>query len=357
QRELDNGTMVDGFPIPSSYMKATVDLKFEKAKGTNVLAKLTIPGAKSSILVGAHGDHLGHGEYGNTLAKGVEVGKIHAGADDNASGVAGVMELAHYYSHLKQTSPKKLKKNLQFAIWSGEELGDLGSTHFAKNLKKNHNIEAYFNMDMIGRLKDRLYVQGLGSGDVWTLLMEQVAAKDILPLVAQEDPYLPTDSMALYLVGIPTANLFTGSHVDYHTPRDTPDLINYEGLVKVLNVLKSFVDELQASPNGFVKYQKIASSQNKLEGRTFRVYLGTIPDYTQEGTKGVKISGVSKDSPAEKAGLKENDTIVEFDGTKIENIYDYVYTLQSVKPNKETVIKVLRNGKQEDLKITPRLKE
>ena len=188
-------------------------------------------------------------------------------------------------------------------------------------------------------------------------MVEKVAAQTDLPLVVQDDPYLPTDSMALYMAGIPTANLFTGSHIDYHTPRDIPESINYEGEVKTLFVLKGLVDILEALPAHSVTYEKVASSNNKLEGRTFRVYLGTIPDYSQEGIKGVKISGASKDSPAEKAGLKENDVIVEFDNTKIENIYDYVYTLQSVKPNKETSIKVLRNGKIEDLKITPKLKE
>ncbi len=357
QRDLDKGEMVEGFAIPSTYMAANIDLQFEKAKGINVIAKLPANGAKASILVGAHGDHLGHGEFGNTLAKGPELGKAHLGADDNASGVAGVMETAQYYANLKKTSSGKLKKNLYFAVWSGEELGDLGSTNFAKGLKKNHNFEAYFNMDMIGRLKDRLFVQGLGSGDKWTGMVEKIAAKVNAPIVVQEDPYLPTDSMALYLANIPTVNLFTGSHVDYHTPRDTPDLINYEGIIKTLEVLRGFIDILQAAPAKYVTYQKVGSSQNKLEGRTFRVYLGTIPDYSQEGIKGVKISGVSKDSPSEKAGLKENDIITEFDNTKIENLYDYVYTLQSVKPNKETTIKVLRNGTPTELKITPKLKE
>ena len=357
QEHLDRGEMEEGFTIPSTYLKAQVDLQFEKSKGINVLARLPVSGAKTSIMIGAHRDHLGHGEFGNTLAKGNEIGKAHPGADDNASGVAGVMELAHYYANLKKQSPGKLKKNLLFAVWSGEELGDLGSSHFAKGFKKDHNIEAYFNMDMVGRLKDRLYVQGLGSGKQWTGMVEKVAAQTDLPLVVQDDPYLPTDSMALYMAGIPTANLFTGSHIDYHTPRDIPESINYEGEVKTLFVLKGLVDILEALPAHSVTYEKVASSNNKLEGRTFRVYLGTIPDYSQEGIKGVKISGASKDSPAEKAGLKENDVIVEFDNTKIENIYDYVYTLQSVKPNKETSIKVLRNGKIEDLKITPKLKE
>jgi hypothetical protein len=356
QHDLDKGEMVTGFAIPSTYLKGNVDLQFQKSKGINVLAELPVKSAKSSVLIGAHGDHLGHGEVGSSLAKNAEVGLAHGGADDNASGVSGVMELAHYYAHLQKASPGTLKKNLKFAIWSGEELGDLGSSHFTKS-PANKNLEAYFNMDMVGRLRDRLFVQGLGSGDVWTKLAEQVEAQTKLPLVVQEDPYLPTDSLALYVAGVPTANFFTGAHAEYHTPRDIYETINFEGLAKVLGVVKGFNEEVSFNAKPVVKYVKIASSQTNMEGRSFRVYLGTIPDYAQEGLKGVLVSGVSKDSPADKAGLQEKDVIVEFDNTKIENLYDYVYALQAVKPNKETSIIVQRGGKPVTLKITPKLKE
>ncbi|MBV2169796.1 MAG: M28 family peptidase [Bdellovibrio sp.] len=356
QKTLDKGGSIEAVSIPSAYVKAKIDLQFQKSQGTNVIAKLPIKGAKSAVLIGAHGDHLGFGQFGNSLARGAEVGRPHYGADDNASGVSGVMELAHYYANLKKTSPHKIQKNLYFAVWSGEELGNLGSSHFAKETVK-HNLEAYINMDMIGRLKDRLFVQGLGSADNWTRIAEEVGIRTATPMIIQEDPYLPTDSLALYMAGVPTANFFTGSHGEYHTPRDVADLINYEGVVKVLNAVQGFTDLLTDSKVQMVKYVKVASAQSKMEGRTFRVYLGTIPDYSQEGVKGVRITGASKDSPGEVAGLKDKDIITEFDGTKIENLYDYVYTLQSVKPNKETTMKVLRDGKSLELKITPKLKE
>lgn len=356
QKTLDKGDSIEAVSIPSAYVKAKIDLQFQKSQGTNVIAKLPIKGAKSAVLIGAHGDHLGFGQFGNSLARGPEVGRPHYGADDNASGVSGVMELAHHYANLKKTSPHKLQKNLYFAVWSGEELGNLGSSYFAKEAVK-HNLEAYINMDMIGRLKDRLFVQGLGSADNWTRIAEEVGIRTATPMIIQEDPYLPTDSLALYMAGIPTANFFTGSHGEYHTPRDVADLINYEGVAKVLNAVQGFTDLLTDSKVQMVKYVKVASAQSKMEGRTFRVYLGTIPDYSQEGVKGVRITGASKDSPGEMAGLKDKDIITEFDGTKIENLYDYVYTLQSVKPNKETTIKVLRDGKPLELKITPKLKE
>lgn len=353
QKGLDRGEPTEAVAIPSAYLKAQVDLQFVKSKGLNVIAKL--PGAiKDSIVIGAHGDHLGHGQFGSTLATKNEAGQAHLGADDNASGVAGVMELAHYYSRLRKTSPAKVQKTIYFAVWSGEELGNLGSSHFVKRAK---NISAYLNMDMIGRLKDRLFVQGLGSGTTWSALAEEVGIRVGQAFTAQEDPHLPTDSLAFYMAGIPTVNFFTGSHAEYHTPRDTADLVNYEGVVRVLQVVRGLADLLSDNRQAMVKYVKVASAQGKLEGRSFRVYLGTVPDYSQEGVKGVRITGTSKGSPAESAGLIEKDVITEFDGMKIENLYDYVYTLQAVKPNKETTIKVLRGGKVEELKITPKLKD
>ncbi len=362
QAQLDKGEYVEGFVIPSTYIKSQVDLKFAKSTGVNIVAKLSIPGAKNAIMLGAHADHLGHGEMGNSLAKADEVGLTHYGADDNASGVAGVMELAHYLSDLYKNK-KVLKKDIIVGIWSGEEVGVLGSSRWIQDFQKQNKdmskyINAYLNMDMIGRYRNALYVQGVGSANHWHALSEEVVAKTGTPLVLQEDPYLPTDSMAFYLANMPAISFFTGSHPEYHSPRDKAELVNYEGEVKVLDVVKAYTLALADSQQMLLKYIKVGgNAQGKLEGRSFRVYLGTIPDYSQEGVKGVKISGVSKASPAEEAGLKEKDILIEFDNNKIENLYDYVYTLQSVKPNKQTTIKVLRDSKIVELRVTPKLKD
>jgi Tol biopolymer transport system component len=361
--ELNSGEVVEGFVLPSLYLKGQIDLKFEKSQATNILAKLQISGQKA-ILIGAHGDHLGKGEFGSSLAKSGEKDHVHYGADDNASGVAGVLELAHYYSDLNERFPGKIKKDLYFAIWSAEEIGVLGSSHFTKTWSQISKIpfKQYFsaalNMDMIGRFKDRLFVQGVGSGDTWSSLSEQVGSKASLPLSLLGDPYQPTDSMAIYLAHIPSISFFTGVHSDYHSPRDTAEAINYDGTEKVIQTIAEFSDLLTAQTADAVKYVKVKSEAKNLgEGRSFRIYLGTIPDYSQEGVKGVRISGVSKESPAERAGLKEKDVIIEFGGSKIENIYDYVYSLQTVKPDKETGIKIKRGEELVELRITPRLKE
>ncbi|MEQ1722590.1 MAG: M28 family peptidase [Pseudobdellovibrio sp.] len=357
EKDFDNLAQSTGFALSSQYVSAKIHLTHNKSIGRNVIAKL-VPRAKAisknakAVLIGAHGDHLGLGENtGSSLARTDEKSKIHFGADDNASGVAGVLELAHYFAN--PTTAAKLKKPIYFAVWSGEEIGVLGSSYFAKSWKTekkvdfNQNFEASLNMDMIGRLRDKLQVQGVGSAKEWSGLSEEVGLISGVPLVLTTDPYLPTDSMSFYLAEVPSISFFTGTHEEYHSPRDTADLINYKGLVKVIDIVRSFTEKIASVSLNVVKYEKVeGNSGQKLEGRSFRIYLGTIPDYAQEGVKGVKISGASKNSPAEKAGLKAGDIITEFDKANIENLYDYVYALQSAKPNLPINMSVSREGKK-----------
>lgn len=361
-----NLKQTQGFVLNSQYLSADVDLVLQKSTGHNVVGMLQPTAQKSknkAVLIGAHGDHLGRGDYtGSSLARADEKGKIHFGADDNASGVAGVLELAAFFAEPAQI--KKLKKPLYFAVWSGEEVGVLGSNYFVKSWKDTNKsefksiFEAGLNMDMIGRLRDNLQVQGVGSAAAWPRLSEEVALLTGVPMIVTSDPYLPTDSMSIYLAEVPSISFFTGAHEEYHSPRDTADTLNYPGLVKVIAVVKTFTERIAEVQSQVLKYEKVEGNQGqKLEGRQFRIYLGTIPDYSQEGVKGVRISGASKNSPAEKAGIKTGDVIIEFDKTKIENLYDYVFALQAVKPNQSTKLSVLRDGKVLDLDITPALKD
>lgn len=359
-----------GFFFNSQYVSAKIELKHNKSIGHNIIAKL-LPKNKNNgktkvrkaVLIGAHGDHLGRGEStGSSLARADEKSRIHFGADDNASGVTGVLLLAHHFSNPKVRA--KLQKPLYFAVWSGEEIGVLGSGFFTKSWKTenktdfNSSFEAALNMDMIGRLREKLQIQGVGSAKEWSSLGEEVGLVSGVPLVLTSDPYLPTDAMSFYLADIPSISFFTGTHEDYHSPRDTADLINHNGLVKVINIVRAFTEKLAFVSSTVVNYVKVeGNSGQKLEGRSFRIYLGTIPDYAQEGVKGVKISGASKNSPAEKAGIKAGDVITEFDRANIENLYDYVFALQSAKPNLPIKLTVLREGKKLELEITPLLKE
>ena len=317
------------------------------------MAEIKVPGATSTVMIGAHSDHLGEGQHGNSLAKESEKNQVHLGADDNASGVAAVMELAQHLSHQIRSGKLKAKTNYAFALWSAEELGILGSTHFINQYKGN--IKVYLNLDMVGRLREKLIVQGTGSSEQWNKLLEPIGLRSDVALTLQSDPYLPTDALAFYLKKIPSLSFFTGAHHEYHSPRDRPDLINYAGLLSVTKVVAD-VAETIGSQNPTLEYKKVEGRSSISEGRGFRLYLGTIPDYSQEGVKGVKISGTTKASPAEKAGLLEGDVIVQMGGTKIDNLQDYVYCLQSMKANEKTPVKVMRQGKLMDLEIVPALK-
>lgn len=353
KEELDKGQLVSS-DIKGVGLQSEVEVIREKSRAYNVVGRLEVPGSKETLLIGAHGDHLGRGEAGNSLAKGDEVGKIHSGADDNASGVAAVLEAAHLMTRQMRSGEFKPKYNIAFAIWSAEEQGIVGSSHFASNLGKE-KVVAYINLDMVGRLREGLQVQGTGSSRDWLDYIESLSAKTGVPLLTQADPYLPTDSMAFYLKGIPAINFFTGSHSEYHTPRDQVDTINFPGLAAVTNIVADLAMEMAAT-GLHPQYIKVEGSRKSMEGRGFRLYLGTIPDYATDGVKGVKISGTTKSSPAEKAGLKEGDIIVQLGGVSINNIQDYVYCLQSMKANEPTPVKVMRQGRIVELTITPALK-
>lgn len=365
QISLENNQEVESLSEKTTFASGSINLKLNKKVATQLIGYIPAPKAnkkanKKAVLIGAHMDHLGQGEIGNSLATANEPSPIHFGADDNASGVTGVLELAHYYSQNR----KKLKQDLYFALWSAEEMGVLGSQNFADNWeeinKKKFSDEfmVALNMDMIGRLTDKLYIQGVGSSLGWNRIVEMLSIKENIPLSVQKDPYLPTDSITFYLKDIPSISFFTGVHSDYHSPRDTSDKINHEGLVATIKLVQAFVEEISKTESHLLKFEKVEGSSRAKGGeRSFRIYLGTIPDYSQEGVQGVRISGVSKNSPAEKAGIQSKDIIVEFNGKPIDSIHDYVFGLQAAEPKKEVSIKVKRLNEIVDLKITPEVKE
>lgn len=311
-------------------------------------------GVQEFILVGAHYDHLGLGEAGAMLRAG-EAGQIHAGADDNASGVSAALELAGALAEERRKNPRAFQHGVIFGLWSGEELGIIGSSYFADHPPVPlSNIVAYVNFDMIGRLRtNRLTLQGVGSSAQWKRLIEKRNIVAGFDLSLQEDPYLPTDVTAFYPKQVPVLNFFTGSHEDYHRPSDRPDKINYEGMARIIKFAHSLVRDLVSTTNR-LDYAKVQSSGGATAGQRemLRVYLGTIPDYTTE-TIGVKLTGVRAGSPAERAGLQAGDTIVEFAGQQIKNVYDYTYALDAVRIGQVTDVIILRAGERKALQVTP----
>ncbi|MBK8444036.1 MAG: M28 family peptidase [Sphingobacteriales bacterium] len=338
------------------HLNATLltELKKQTARDNNIVA--LVPAAEAAapyIVIGAHYDHLGHGEHGGSRAVAGEEGAIHNGADDNASGTAMVMELAEYFADLQKKSPEKITKNLVFALWSGEEMGLLGSQYFCENLPFDaKNIAAYFNFDMVGRMKDNsLIIQGVGSAAEWKKLAEKknIAAGFNLALTA--DPYLPTDATSFYKIGVPVVNFFTGLHDDYHRPTDDADKLNYADMERTAQFAANLIQEV-SKPETTLTYQKTDMSNTQQQVRSFSVYLGTIPDYAAE-VEGVKLSGVRGGSPAEKAGLQGGDIIKKLADKDIKNIYDYTYILSELKPALAVPVVIEREGTQQTLSIIP----
>ena len=360
QSELDQGKKVTPFFIPRLKLSSYIQLEREQKTGTNVLGELKPNSStreSSWIIVGAHLDHLGRGQVSNSRARGSEVGEIHPGADDNASGVSVMLEVASEFSKMKdQGLLKNAKRNLLFAAWTGEEMGVLGSTYFVNNKGSYRKISAYLNMDMVGRMKDHLYVQGVGSSTRWLEFLERANASVHASLVTQNDPYLPTDSTPFYMSKIPVLSLFTGAHDEYHTPRDKPDLIHLDGMLLTKSLMVKIIHELLIQ-NQDLDFVEVKGGRSDSGSRKFRVYLGTIPDYVSSESKGVKISGTQKDSPAEQAGMRAGDVITEFAGKKIENIYDYTYVLGVLKAGEKVKLRVMRNGQEVVLEVTPVSKE
>ena len=354
--DVENPHFVGQFPLPDVKVRIVVSVEKVKKTDQNVVALLPSPELTDNtayVIVGAHYDHIGYGEIGSLARKGEE-GQIHNGADDNASGTAVVLELATTLSKAYQEHPEKFNRGVIFALWSGEELGLIGSTHFVNHpVVPLEKIAAYVNFDMVGRLREnKLILQGVGSSSVWTKLIEKRNVPIGFNLTLQADPYLPTDVTAFYPKEVPVLSFFTGGHEDYNRPTDDSGTLNYTGIERISRLAHGIVLDLISAAER-PEYVRVERSQSEGGSRdTLRAYLGTIPDYTTEGT-GVKLSGVRAGGPADKAGLKGGDVIVKFGGQEITNIYDYTYALDAVKIGEPVEVIVLRDGKRVQLTVTP----
>ncbi|MBL9167969.1 MAG: M28 family peptidase [Verrucomicrobiales bacterium] len=352
--DTENPHAEGGFRLSKAKLSLAAAVRQIKQTDRNVVAILPpSTGVSEYVMVGAHYDHLGHGD-GNSLHHKGEENQIHSGADDNASGVAAVLELASSIAAATAARAGEPRRGLMVAFWSGEEMGLLGSSYFAEHPPLGlRNIAAYVNFDMVGRLREnRLSLQGIGSSTGWRRLIEKRNVAAGFNLNLQEDPYLPTDVTAFYPKGIPVLNFFTGSHEDYHRPTDKPETLNYEGLERITQFASRLVKDL-LQPGETIGYVKVARAATEGGSRdNLRAYLGTIPDYATE-VSGVKLSGVRGGSPADKAGLKGGDVITQFAGQKIANIYDYTYALDAVKIGQPVVVVVQRGAESLTLTVTP----
>jgi Tol biopolymer transport system component len=355
--DLESPHAEGSFALPGVKVKVAAAVEREKKSDRNVIGLIPPAGGMEGaelVMLGAHYDHIGHGEIGSLADKEAQK-EIHNGADDNASGTSLVMELAGALAEKRRVDPNALKRGVVVAFWSGEELGVIGSSYFAENPPVAiEKIAAYVNFDMVGRMRDnKLTLQAAGSSKAWPELIEKKNVAAGFDLTLQEDPYLPTDATSLYAKGVPVLSFFTGVHDDYNKPTDDPETLQYDDMARIGVFALALAGDLagRADRLDYAKVEK-SKAQTGMRG-SLSAYLGTIPDYAAEDVGGVKLTGVRSNGPADKAGVKGGDVIVELAGQKITNIYDYTYALGGLKIGQSVEIVVVRNGERVKITVTP----
>jgi hypothetical protein len=342
EADIDKTVKPESFALPSSLTVALdLDVQREVKTVHNVIGYL--PGETDEYeILGAHYDHLGLGEQ-FSLAPSL-VGTVHPGADDNASGTAGVLELAHWFSK----GPKH-KRGILFMTFAGEELGLLGSSYYVNHPElPMDKAVAMINLDMIGRMRDdKVYIGGAGSGTTFQDLLKDVGAHHPVEMdISEKAGYGSSDHTSFTTKQVPVLFFFSGLHADYHKPSDTWDKIDAPESAKLLGLIGDVMDHLADDP-GRPQFVRVAEPQPHGDvagsggGSGYGPNFGSIPDFT-ELPNGVRFADVKPGSPASKAGLKAGDILFEFDGKKIQNLYDFTYALRAKKAGQEVLVKVLR---------------
>ena len=352
--DINSKTQPTSFALPDSLrISLSVDIENTHATVNNVLAYM--PGKTDEyIILGAHYDHLGRG-YFDSMAPS-QVGEIHPGADDNASGTAGLLELARVLSPLKGQLPR----GILFASFAGEELGLLGSAAWVKDpTKPLDKAVAMLNMDMIGRVKDdKIYVGGVGTGSSFPKVLEQAMDDSHLKLELSQGGYGSSDHTSFVTKRIPVLFFFSGLHSDYHKPSDIWEKINSDAAARLLNVVARCAVELalEADKPAFAAVMDANphTGVSSGTGGGYGPYFGSIPDFGQT-ENGVKFSDVKPGSPAAKAGLKGGDVLIQFGDKPIKNLYDFTDALRRSKVGEVVPVTVLRDGKE--LKVDVKLEQ
>ena len=301
--------------------------------------------AKTTIVIGAHYDHLGFGGEGS-LYRG-EDKAIHNGADDNASGVAVMLNLASRLKVKNDQAEVKDKNNYLFMAFSGEEMGLLGSNYFSKNPTIDAaSINYMINMDMVGRMKvdSTLAVYGTGTSPMFKQTLK--SNNDKFKLVENESGVGPSDHTSFYLVDIPVLHFFTGQHEDYHKPGDDSEKLNYEGMDLISDYIYDIINDLD--DNGELAFRKTKNESE--ETPRFKVGLGVVPDYLYDG-KGMRIDGTREDTPAFNAGLQKGDVVLKLGDSTITDMMSYMRALSVFDNGDEAAISVKRGEEVIDTKV------
>jgi hypothetical protein len=356
---IDASLKPDSFAIEGAEVRFHTDLRRDTRTVHNVVGYLAGE-TDEYVVIGAHYDHLGLGEQFSMAPS--QAGAPHPGADDNASGTAGVVELARHFGPL-YAGPPKPKRGILFQCYAGEELGLLGSSHYVNNpslpLEK---AVAMINMDMIGRIRDgKVYIGGVGTGSTFKALLEEEQKNSELKFEFSDTTgYGSSDHTSFTTKQVPVLFFFSGLHADYHKPSDTWDKIESGEAVKLLRSVASLTARLTGGAER-PAYVRVAPppanphASGAPSGGGYGPYFGSIPDFAEPPT-GVRFSDVREGSPAGKAGLKAGDILIEFDGKPVQNLYDFTYALRAKKVGETVRVKVLRGGKplEADVLLEPR---
>jgi hypothetical protein len=340
QPKGDNNTFLQQF----SFRKGTHG-EGDAGTANNVVGFLD-NGAANTIIIGAHYDHLGTDGQGSSLDANPKE-KIHNGADDNASGVAGVIELARYFTSNK----KKENNNYLFLCFSGEELGLIGSKYFADHSPVAlTSVNYMINMDMIGRLDSQtktVLIHGTGTSPVWEPMLKKFENENI-KIKTDSSGTGPSDHTSFYLKDIPVLHFFTGSHSDYHKPSDDWEKINLGGEAEVLKIIARLSMELNDAP----KLAFLKTKSKAMAGRSsFKVTMGIMPSYASD-VEGLKVDGVSDGKPAAKAGVQTGDVVIQMGEFQIKDIQNYMDALGKFEKGQTIPIKVKRGSETVELSVT-----
>lgn len=351
EEEIDSDLKPRSVELKGWTATGETSIDRQESEVKNVLAVLEGEGphANETVIVGAHYDHLGRGGFGS-LAPWTK--DIHNGADDNASGTAALVEIARQLA----ARDKKPARRIVFMAFTAEERGLIGSAYYVKQPKfPLDNTVAMVNLDMVGRLKDnKLIVYGTGTAKEFDSLVDELNQKYQFDITKKPGGFGPSDHASFYAKKIPVFHLFTGTHSDYHRPSDDSDLLNIEGMRRITALTVEMVERIadaDARPTYVEnkRHESIAQSSSGSGGA--RPYFGSIPDYADE-VDGLPLTGVAPGGPADKAGVKGGDIIVQFGDSKVSGIEDFEGALRKHKPGDKVKVKVQRGKETVELEVT-----
>lgn len=346
ENDLKSNMKPGSFVLNGVNISTVVSLEKETVSIPNVAGILRGSDENLSneiIVIGAHFDHLGWGGEGSSLMP--DTVAVHNGADDNASGTAGVIELAEKFAG----SESPFKRSIMFAGFNAEEKGSIGSRYMTENFPGGiKSIITMVNLDMVGRLdENKLNISGTGTSPVFPDMLESFNKDGEFSIKMSPEGFGPSDHSNFYINNIPVLFFFTGTHNDYHKPSDDIETLNLEGEARLLNFVFNVVAKL-ANDDSRPEFTEAGPKENTAARASFKVTFGVIPSYASQA-EGMEIDGTRKDGPAEKAGMLKGDIIIAIDGKEVKSIYDYMYRLAELKVGQQVPVVILRGEEKLEL--------